>query len=149
MKYAHSNSLYLSLKLFQNIRLLCFFFEFYSDSAIETKKDSAARGGFIIFHRSVEIVHPISQLSRKIRRVARSSGPRKFFPWQTILTKCSTFLHWLRRFDAHTIWTTVQIIVAYFSSLLPAKSRRSRWIRFYWLWYDPWSKTAIFSISSG
>jgi len=51
-----------------------FHFDVYSDGAMGSKKDDAARGGFIIFRRSGDIVHPIIWNSRRLRRVARSSA---------------------------------------------------------------------------
>ena len=49
-------------------------FEVYSDGSMGTKKESAARGGFIILRRFGSIVHPIFWNSRRLRRVARSSA---------------------------------------------------------------------------
>jgi len=46
----------------------------YSDGSPGSKKDEAARGGFILFRRHGDTVHPIYWSSRRLRRVARSSS---------------------------------------------------------------------------
>lgn len=44
-----------------------------SDASMATA-DEAARGGFLIFRRCGDIVHPIYWIARKLKRVARSSS---------------------------------------------------------------------------
>ncbi len=51
-----------------------FHFDVYSDASMSSKSEEGARGGFVIFRRSRDIVHPIYWSSRKLRRVARSSS---------------------------------------------------------------------------
>eukprot|EP00171_Calliarthron_tuberculosum_P022319 IDg22319t1 len=48
--------------------------EVCSDASMTNKNGDSARGGFIIFRRNGDTVHPIHWSSKKIRRVARSSS---------------------------------------------------------------------------
>ncbi len=50
-----------------------FILDVYTDAAMSSKKDPYARGGYVIYRRCGDIVHPIHWSSRKLRRVARSS----------------------------------------------------------------------------
>lgn len=48
--------------------------EVYSKASMGSKKDNFPRGGYIVFRRFGDIVHPIFWNSRKLRRSARSSA---------------------------------------------------------------------------
>ena len=51
-----------------------FYLDVYSDAKMISKGDCGAREGYIIFRRSGDAVHPLYWISRKLRRVARSSS---------------------------------------------------------------------------
>ena len=48
--------------------------EVYTDASMWSKKDPYARGGYVVYRRSGDVVHPIHWHSRKLKSVARSSS---------------------------------------------------------------------------
>lgn len=72
MKYARSNAPLITFQSTENDSANRFHIDVYSDGAVGTKKDDAARGGVISFRRNGDIVHPLFWLSCRLRRVARS-----------------------------------------------------------------------------
>lgn len=74
IRYAIKNAPTLTFKTVPASHSSEFSYAVYSDGSMGTKKDDAARGGFIIFRCNGKISHPIYWHSRKLRRVARSSA---------------------------------------------------------------------------